>query len=376
MGNPTLDTLYFNNNLTLLKQCVNTFENNCPEYRLKLGDSIVNQIIDNPDVNINQQLFQYYSDNLRKGIDTVFFNGNSELADQLRANVTRFAAYKAYHATSQIRSAYLEDNDIETAKTVLHKFNRYQAAEYNTAVARARTAKQWQSFNSDRRKKLFPNIEWIRTRSADPRERHLQFVGLVLPKDHTFWILNQPGNLWNCKCDWHETNKPEHIPYLLDVENTLIADNGLLGNPGITGEVFDDRSSYLLVRKQTTQKIMQSISDIIKLTSKPQTIKLSNFSVQLGNITFNELSKEANGKAYFIKQEIARNLKTYEHKLNNKQTQEVDTSNDTPGSDYEKLKKRFVNMESYSLKVSSYSFIVTFGVFKNGNKYLFSITEK
>ena len=60
-------------------------------------------------------------------------------------------------------------------------------------------------------------------------------------KNDPFWSYNQPGNLWNCKCDWEETdeattdgNPSAHIRH-----------NGLEGNPAITGEIFTDNSAYI-----------------------------------------------------------------------------------------------------------------------------------
>jgi hypothetical protein len=38
-------------------------------------------------------------------------------------------------------------------------------------------------------KRLFPNIEWLRTRSATPREVHLAYVGRVWPMDDPFFKL-------------------------------------------------------------------------------------------------------------------------------------------------------------------------------------------
>ena len=61
----------------------------------------------------------------------------------MQANVSRFAAYKAHQATQEILE-YIDSDDYETkAKQIINRYNRYQVAEYNTAVARSRTALQW-----------------------------------------------------------------------------------------------------------------------------------------------------------------------------------------------------------------------------------------
>ncbi len=239
----TLDKLYFNSNQNLLKECLNTFLENV-EYCLankKKEDALIDDILRN-DIPINATLYEVYSKNLRKAVDKVFYedNGNG-LSDCLRANVNRFAAYKAYHATQQVREQIAEDGDMDRARKVLHAFNRYQAAEYNTTVSRCRTAKQFEEFSAADNMRLFPNLRWLPSRSANPREQHMLFYNRVWAKDDPFWAQNQPGNLWNCKCDWEETADP-----VTDGNPTApVRHDGLEGNPAQTGEVFTDNCAYV-----------------------------------------------------------------------------------------------------------------------------------
>jgi len=127
---------------------------------------------------------------------------------------------------------------INKAKLASARFNQYQKTEYNTFVARCRTAKQWDTFLQE--KHLFPNLTWIRSRSANPRELHLGYVGIILPQNHPFWQTNQPGNLWNCKCDWKTT----------DAQTTAKPDKitppakGLDGNPYDTGKLITENHPY------------------------------------------------------------------------------------------------------------------------------------
>ena len=106
---------------------------------------------------------------------------------------------------------------------------------------RTRTAKQWTDFTSDpTANMLYPNLKWLPSRSANRREEHIPFYGLVLPKTDEFWQHNQPGNLWNCKCDWEETDEQpsSYIP-------KDIYAKGLEGNPAQTGQIFTDKASYI-----------------------------------------------------------------------------------------------------------------------------------
>ena len=224
---------------------------------------------------IHPDVYKAYSDNLRKAVGGVFRSDDYgdryfDLQAQLQSNVTRFAAYKAWHLTEQLkkqREKWTDDDEYKkVAKAVLNTFNRYQAAEYNTATARARTAKQWTDFTSDPiANELYPNLKWLPSRSANPREEHIVFYGLVLPKTDPFWQENQPGNLWNCKCDWEETDDPidtkeltaEDLAKAREEDGGIHA-NGLEGNPAETGEIFTKECTYIRNSPRDTEKLCRS----------------------------------------------------------------------------------------------------------------------
>ena len=203
---------------------------------------------------IHPELYRAYSENLTKGVSGVFSpsaygDRYSDMQNQFEANAARFAAYKAFHATQQLQRQLADSDGVarspeefdRMARAVLNTFNRYQAAEYNTAVARARTAKQWADFSQGDNMFLFPNIRWLPSRSANPREQHMPFYNRVWAKNDPFWTVNQPGNLWNCKCDWEETDDP----VTGDNPEGLKPAKGLEGNPAETGQIFTDQCTYI-----------------------------------------------------------------------------------------------------------------------------------
>lgn len=206
---------------------------------------------------------------------------------QFNANVSRFAAFKAYHATQQLREQLKQKDGVTRAKSVLNTFNRYQAAEYNTCVNRCRTAKQWIDFTSDpERNKLFPNLKWIPSRSADPREEHIVFYGLVLPKTDPFWLENQPGQLWNCKCDWEETDEPA-AP---SAPESVRPARGLEGNPAVTGEIFTESAAYFKgIDEQLAFRIRGAYFPIAKkfIYNKLRKLKNTKTLFQTLNIQYN-----------------------------------------------------------------------------------------
>lgn len=232
----------------------------------ELYEKVIRDVMEGKAGNIHPDVYQAYSDNLRKAVGGVFPQGNPgdpyfDLEAQLQANVTRFAAYKAWHLTEQLkkqREKWDNDDDFQkVAKSVLNTFNRYQAAEYNTATARARTAKQWTDFNADPiANELYPNLRWLPSRSASPREEHIVFYNRVWAKTDPFWSVNQPGNLWNCKCDWEETDDPVTDDNPTDAHHA----RGLEGNPAETGEIFGENCTYIHNSPRTTEQACRKIN--------------------------------------------------------------------------------------------------------------------
>ncbi len=189
---------------------------------------------------------QRYAGGFDKAVTRVFGAGRQypELERKLRINAGRFGTYKTYDLCRQLqqaREAGLSlDEFKEFATGSIGIFNGYQKTEYNTLIARARTAKQWERFQTE--KQLYPNIEWLRTASANPRPDHLTYVGLILPIDDPFWTNNQPGNEYNCKCDWRTTDKPAGERPNDDKIYRPAA--GLEGNPAQTGELVTQKHPY------------------------------------------------------------------------------------------------------------------------------------
>lgn len=278
---------------------------------------------------IDTDLYEAYGNGLRKAVDTVL--GESEYGDeyfdmqmQMRANVSRFAAYKAYHATQELKDVDHADID-KKGKLILNKYNRWQAAEYNTAVARTRTAKQYHDFTSDPiSNELYPNIKWLPSRSASPREVHRVFWNRVWAKNDPFWNSNTPGSLWNCKCDWEETDEP----VTNGNPNGTMAAKGLEGNPAVTGEIFysqktngvDRRHPYFSCSNSKKKKIEdcicenvlrgESVRSLKKLQSREVSIKKDSelIDVVFDSKTTKHLSNDAVNNVNFFWNEIFPNV--------------------------------------------------------------------
>jgi len=237
----------YNDSLTVFKQHLNADKTFYP-LALHATDIVTS------DYPVSRELYDKYSENLRKAVDAVFYKEeDSDLALRLKANATRFGAFKAYNATQDIRREGREKS-LTDAEWTEKRYNSFQAAEYNTAVARSRTAKQFEEFMDKERLDALPNLKWLPSTSAEPREAHRVFWNRIWKKTDPFWSKNQPGNLWNCKCDWHETDEPvtDGNP------QTETAALGLDGNPAKTGKIFSDKASYVARLTPKSKEIVEN----------------------------------------------------------------------------------------------------------------------
>lgn len=238
----------------------------------KADKEIVQSIYATGVVSINDKLLQRYAGGFDRAVTSVFNAGRqyTELERELRINASRFGTYKAYDLEKKLEklraSGVSEKEFKKQAELIVGAYNGYQRTEYNTLVSRARSAKQLKQFASE--KALYPNIEWLLTTSAHPRELHRTYVGLVLPQGDPFWNNNQPGNEWGCKCNWRTTDKPvTNKP-----SQTLPPAIGLEGNPAATGELVTDNHPYFKRNKNAPKwvenKAILSTPDAVAYTVK------------------------------------------------------------------------------------------------------------
>lgn len=191
-------------------------------------------------VPLDTDTLESYSKALHSSISGA--GGSREL--ELMNSASRFAAAKTHSLTAALTDAKAQAKGNakaykEQANAIAGAHTQHLAAEKQAAGHRARAAKQWEGFQRER--SLYPNIEWTRSRSANPRDTHLAYVGNVWAMDDPFWNTNQPGCVYGCKCGWRTTDrKPTNNK---DVKVTPPS-AGLEGNPYVTGEVFTDKHPY------------------------------------------------------------------------------------------------------------------------------------
>lgn len=125
-----------------------------------------------------------------------------------------YTAFKNHQQTKEIAAALWDENGHlkpfskfrKEALKISEDYNiKWLQTEYNTAVRSARTAANLKKYEETAH--LYPNLEYIHTTSAHPRESHLQYVGTILPIGHPWWDQHIPPSGWNCACTVRQTDK-------------------------------------------------------------------------------------------------------------------------------------------------------------------------
>lgn len=193
---------------------------------------------------LSPSLFKLANDPLRHAIDSAFSEPEfgkreQDFINEFKYNTGVFSAFKA-HAQQELLVSLLLDEEgnlrsfarfRKAVKGINEQWNdNWLRTEYNTAVRSARSAANYR--DALRTKDTYPNIEYLESIAKDKRKEHLEFVGTILPIDHTWWEAHLPPVEWNCKCSWRPTDKP-----VTDVPSTTEEVPPVFrNNPGKTAE--------------------------------------------------------------------------------------------------------------------------------------------
>ncbi|MFA5450605.1 MAG: DUF935 family protein, partial [Dehalococcoidales bacterium] len=167
---------------------------------------------------VSKPLFDITNDALQDAVESVFTpefgEKNEEFVAEFSKNTAVFAAFKNHEQTNELVALLLdEDGDLrsfrEFKKLALKVSKNYNEnwlqTEYNTAVRSARSAANYRRYLET--KDLYPNLEYIQSTAAHPRESHLAYVGTILPIEHVWWDTHMPPSDWGCSCSVRPTDK-------------------------------------------------------------------------------------------------------------------------------------------------------------------------
>jgi len=177
-------------------------------------------VIDN-EAEIEVKLFELTNVVLQHASESTFISAgvdwakkNEAFTQQFSENTAVFSAFKSHEQTRNIVSLLTnEDGSLKSfsafkkeALKLSEDYNKnWLQTEYNTAVRSARMAVNWKKFQETKR--LYPNLEYMPSRAANPRESHTELYHCIWPMDDTIWDVIMPPSDWNCFCGVKQTDE-------------------------------------------------------------------------------------------------------------------------------------------------------------------------
>lgn len=269
--------------------------------------------------------YKHLSEAVAIGYGSVNTPQDAVMVYELKNNIAVFSAFKSNHYGAAMRSLLVNDEGNKRtwgefrkeAILVDPKYNQlWLAAEYNLATRQARSAEQWQNFKRDQ--DVYPNLEYMPSRSANQRDAHVRLYGTILPLDDPFWDTAMPPNGWGCKC-WVKQTRADVTN--ADIEAPLPIP-GIEGNAGKTGRVFAASHPFVAAVEKKDKAAVQEafnkykseLNDVIEMKVGKNTVNISanaNQSDLLENIVFGQAISKKFKKDVFI------NAHTYVNKKKN-----------------------------------------------------------
>lgn len=246
------------------------------------------------------------SEGVNTGYGTDYDLKDVEMVFQLKKNVAVFTAFKANHYAVAMRSLLLDEtgkkrsfDDFRTqAQKLDPKYNQlWLEAEYNMAIRQARSAKQWLGFEKD--KAVYPNLEYMPSRSAVQSLEHKNYYGVILPIDDPFWNTAMPPSRWNCKCWVKQTKVDSNAPDIEAPEKVP----GISGNSGKTKMIFDASHAYMQnLSKLDEEGVRKELNRLREMDNEYIIYKVGNNAVLIHiNSDFQDLKDNLSYSIPFVK---------------------------------------------------------------------------
>ncbi len=206
----------------------------------------------NPRSDIEENLFREVVDDMYAAVDEgAGTDPEEDFIKALRHSAEVFSAFKVHRAQNDMARLLLDsDGNLkpferwsnEVLPIASHQTGPWLRTEYDTAVARAHQAADWQQFL--REKDILPNLKWMPSTSVRPGADHVAYWGTVRPVDDGFWNEHRPGDRWNCKCSLSSTDEPVTSVPSGGPSSANGPQRGLSSNPGSSLEIFSNDHPY------------------------------------------------------------------------------------------------------------------------------------
>lgn len=212
-----------------------------------------------------------------------------ELVYELKNNVATFSAFKSHVQQSDYHNLLVDENGKQRSWASFRKealkidkqYNQqWLSAEFNLATRQARSAKQWNQFES--KKHIYPNLQYMPSRSAKQRDLHKQYYGRIFSIDDPIWNTIMPPNGWGCKC-WVQQTR-ERATDNSGIE-PLVEIPGIAGNSGKTGTIFNASHPYVSKTGKTDKEaIRKQLNHLQELNKEFLHVKVGKNTLQISTL--------------------------------------------------------------------------------------------
>lgn len=153
---------------------------------------------------LQKGLFRGFGGNLGDFAET---STDFKILTRLNENINKFSAAKTFQNVSDTQNFILDTQGnlrpfTEFRKDALKIFDQYNEnwlrTEFETTVAGAQSAVQWQDIQRD--KKTLPLLKYQTAGDDRVRPQHAAWDGIVKPVDDPFWDTHNPPADFNCRC--------------------------------------------------------------------------------------------------------------------------------------------------------------------------------
>ena len=231
---------------------------------------------------------------LSSAIDTGFGSidyktHDPELVYELKNNVATFSAFKSHVQQSEYQNLLLDETGKQRSWASFRKealkvdatYNQqWLSAEFNLATRQARSAKQWNQFEA--KKDIYPNLQYMPSRSAKQRDLHRQYYGRIFSIDDPIWNTIMPPNGWGCKC-WVQQTR-ERVTDNSGIE-PLQEIPGIAGNSGKTGTIFNASHPYVTKTGKTDKEAIRKQLNHLKEQNKEfLSVKVGKNTLQISTL--------------------------------------------------------------------------------------------
>lgn len=207
---------------------------------------------------------------------------NSDIARKIRQNLLEFSATKTFVQQKEVQVLSDSIDDKKQYKAESKQYLNLQNGTYldvqvSWAARSAQGARQFQEWLVD--KDIYPRVKFRTMRDKDVRPSHAALEGMVVDIDSplldTYMTPLEP----RCRCWWEQTRD-----VLTHFEPDYKPSPEWAGNPGKTGEVFNDENSYNQKVDKKDQPQVRKQAELAKeYLPYSKTIKAGNNTVYVND---------------------------------------------------------------------------------------------